>query len=106
MNITPKPRKLSEPQKLLVQSLQTGSTLRHDTSTGLFRLTTNGRARTVHPFTVQSLIDCGIISKGMGEDCVLAPDRVPAASQPPFTASAHAHPWPPCGTLHIYHFNL
>ncbi len=56
--------KLSEPQQTLIDKLKAGATLQHEAQTsGLFRLTQNGRARSVHPATVQSLLERGFLRK-------------------------------------------
>lgn len=64
--------KLSEPQQALVEKLKAGATLQHEAqTTGLFRLTHGGRARSVHPATVQSLLDRGLMRKDpLGRCCL------------------------------------
>lgn len=65
-------KKLSEPQQLVVDKLQTGAVLSHSSATGLFRLADGSKSRTVHPATVLSLIAAGVINKSLGGDCRLA----------------------------------
>lgn len=65
------PKKLSEPQQSLVGKLRSGARLSHSTATGLFRLKDGRIERTIHPATVQSLIDVGVLHKDMCGDCYL-----------------------------------
>jgi len=74
------PKKISEPQELLINKLKAGASLRHETGTGLFRLQDGSKVRTVHPATVESLIREGVISKSMGGDCRLAKSALPSKS--------------------------
>lgn len=63
--------KLSEPQKLLIQSLRDGAKLHHHLDTGLFRLRGRFTTRSVHPSTVQSLLKMGMLNKTLSGDCTL-----------------------------------
>lgn len=63
--------KLSEPQKLLIQSLRDGAKLHHHLDTGLFRLRGRFTTRSVHPSTVQSLLKMGMLNKTLTGDCSL-----------------------------------
>lgn len=65
------PKKLSEPQQSLVSKLRSGARLSHSTMTGLFRLKDGPIERTIHPATVQSLIEVGVLNKGLSGDCRL-----------------------------------
>ena len=63
--------KLSEAQQSLVDKLRAGAMLQHEQS-GLFRLHEGTRSRSIHPATVQSLLDAGVLLKGLGGRCGLA----------------------------------
>lgn len=63
--------KLNQPQQSLVRKLRTGARLSHSTESGLFRLKDGPSERTIHPATVQSLIDVGVLTKDMCGDCRL-----------------------------------
>lgn len=63
--------KLSQPQLSLVGKLRAGARLRHATESGLFRLKDGPMERTIHPATVQALIDVGVVNKDMCGDCRL-----------------------------------
>lgn len=63
--------KLSEPQQALVRRLRAGARLSHSIESGLFRLKDGPIERTIHPATVQSLIDVGVLNKDMCGDCRL-----------------------------------
>lgn len=65
-------RKLSEPQQSLVNKLQSGARLIHSTDGGLFRLQDGSIERTIHPATVQALIDAGLLHKDMSGACRLS----------------------------------
>ena len=66
-----KPGKLSEAQQSLVDKLRAGAMLQHEQS-GLVRLHEGTRSRSIHPATVQSLLDAGVLLKGLGGRCGLA----------------------------------
>lgn len=63
--------KLSQPQQSLVRKLRAGARLSHSTESGLFRLKAGPSELTIHPATVQSLIDVGVLTKDMCGDCRL-----------------------------------
>ena len=69
----PRPRRLSEPQQSLVHKLADGWTLQHEAQTsGVFRISKDGIARTVHTATVVSLLDAGILQKDATGLCLLS----------------------------------
>lgn len=55
--------KLTEPQQCLVDSLRAGAQLRHDQTSGKFRLRQNGRERSVQPQTVMALVRMQVLYK-------------------------------------------
>ena len=67
-----KVKKPSEPQETLVRKLRAGAKLQHELTTGLFRLQEGPVRRSIHPATVQSLLDAGVIRKSLVGDCALA----------------------------------
>jgi hypothetical protein len=61
--------KLSEPQACLVKNIQAGCRLNF--SDGLYRLRGTSGTRTVHPATVRSLLDAGVIERSLDGNCRL-----------------------------------
>ena len=65
--------KLSEPQQSLIDKLSKGARMRHEIhGRGLFRLTVDGRSRTIHPSTVTSLVGLGLLNQDMSGNVMLA----------------------------------
>lgn len=71
-NETSMGKPLSKPQQLLVNKLISGAQLNHSAKSGLFRLRDGPNERTIHPATVQSLINAGLLLKGMSTALRLA----------------------------------
>lgn len=70
-NTSGKPRKLSEPQAWLINKMQAGALLKHHIDTGLFRLKDGTVTRSIHPATIKSLLDAGLIIKRATGACEL-----------------------------------
>ncbi len=70
---TTTPHKLSEAQQIIITRLQAGASLLHEAqTTGLYRMTYEGKARTVHPATVRSLISIGMLEIDLFGRCGLS----------------------------------
>lgn len=65
--------KLSEAQQIIITRLRAGASLVHEAqTTGLYRMTYEGKARTVHPATVRSLISIGMLEIDLLGRCGLS----------------------------------
>ncbi len=66
-------RELSESQQSVIDRLKAGAVLVHEAqTTGRYRLTHEGKSRTVHTGTVRSLITLGLIETTLLGRCVLS----------------------------------
>lgn len=67
-------RPLSEAQQIVIDRMKAGAALCHEVqTTGRYRMTHEGKSRTVHTGTVQSLIAQGLLETNLLGQCVLAP---------------------------------